>query len=153
MGEKQIIGWREWISFPDLGIGHVKAKIDTGARTSALHAEKISYVTRCGVAWVRFVVHPLQRNATVRVHCEAPLLEHRTIRSSTGHQEVRPMIETTIAVRGAIYPVEITLAQRDVMGFRLLLGRQAIRDHFLIDAGHSFLGGRRKKKRKKKPKV
>ena len=147
------IGWREWVSLPALGVPHIKAKIDTGARTSVLHAYDIEIVHRGGHAYVRFVVHPLQRNTDVSIFAEAPLLGERTVRSSSGHVSRRPVIRTAVEILGERRDVELTLVSRDEMGFRMLLGRQAVRDDFLIDAGRSYVGGRPFRRRKKKKKV
>lgn len=144
-----VIGWREWIELQDLGIARVKAKIDTGARSSSLHAIDIKTSERDGKTIATFRVHPLQRNSRETVECEAEVLEYRLIRSSTGHAQRRPVIITTIQVLGESWPIELTLANRDEMGFRMLLGREAIRKRFMIDCGRSFYGGQppREKKR------
>lgn len=136
------IGWREWLSLPDLGIEAVKAKIDTGARTSSLHASHIKKFERDGKTWVRFEVHPLQKNSNVCIHSEAEVLEFREIRSSSGHSDRRPVVVTTVTWNGESWPVELTLASRDKMGFRMLLGREAIRGRFAVDAGVSWYGGK-----------
>lgn len=138
----KIIGWREWLLLPDLGIEAVKAKIDTGARTSSLHAAHIKKFERDGKDWVRFDVHPLQRNTRICVHAEAEVLEFREIRSSSGHSDRRPVVMTTVTWNGESWPVELTLSSRDKMGFRMLLGREAVRGRFLVDAGGSWYGGR-----------
>lgn len=150
-----VVGWREWVALPDLGIAAVKAKIDTGARSSSLHACNIETFDRGGKPWVRFDVHPLQRNADQTVRAEAAVLEFRHIRSSSGHQTLRPVIRTTIALGGRSWSADITLAARDEMGFRMLLGREALRRRFVVDAGQSYLvssPARRKATRKKTPK-
>ena len=139
---KPIIGWREWIVLPNLGIVAVKAKVDTGARTSALHAYDIHTFRRGGRRMVRFKVHPLQRNAQRTVEAEAPVLDQRAVRSSTGHEHQRIVILTEMELAGQVWPIELTLASRDAMGFRMLLGRQAIRGHFAVDPGRSYCGGR-----------
>jgi hypothetical protein len=144
-----VIGWREWVGLPDLGIRTIKAKIDTGARSSSLHAFGIQKFMHDGTAFVRFRVHPLQRDFGKEIKCEAEVLESRVIRSSTGHAQERTVIMTTIEIRGRSWPIELTLANRDEMGFRMLLGREGIRGRFLVDAGKSFYGGQPKKKRKK----
>lgn len=136
------IGWREWLSLPDLGIEAVKAKIDTGARTSSLHASHIKKFERDGKTWVRFDVHPLQKNSRVCIHSEAEVLEFREIRSSSGHLDRRPVVVTVVTWNGESWPVELTLASRDKMGFRMLLGREAVRGRFAVDAGVSWYGGR-----------
>lgn len=147
-----VIGWREWLELPDLGIRKVKAKIDTGARSSSLHAFDVKTVERNGKQFAQFKVHPLQRNTKKTVTCEAEILEFRMVKSSTGHAQKRPVIVTTVEVLGEEWPIELTLANRDEMGFRMLLGREAVRGRFLVDAGISFYSGQPKKKRKKKNK-
>ena len=145
------IGWREWVALPELGVKRIKAKIDTGARTSALHAFALERFERDGAPWVRFEIHPKQRAQTPSIDCEAPILEERKVRSSSGHRSLRPVIRTTLSILGEQHPIEITLASRDAMGFRMLLGREALRGRFQIDPGRSYVGGRppRKKTRKK----
>lgn len=142
-----VIGWREWIGMPELGIVAIKAKIDTGARSSSLHAFDVETYLRRGQTFVRFNVHPIQRDSDSIIATEAALLEYRHIRSSSGHQQLRPVILTSIELLGRKWEVELTLAGRDEMGFRMLLGRQALRDQFLVDPGRSFLGGRPRRKR------
>lgn len=134
-----VVGWREWIRLPELEVDWIKAKVDTGARTSALHAENIRYVRRAGKRWVRFTIHPRQRSKVLAVEALAPVLEERVVRSSSGEQESRPVIRTEIDVRGEVWPIELTLTRRDVMGFRMLLGREAIRGRALVDSGRSYL--------------
>jgi hypothetical protein len=135
-----IIGWREWIALPDLGVERIKAKIDTGARSSALHAFNVKRFERDGERWVRFGIHPRQRSAKGEVIVEAPILEYRRVKSSGGHETNRPVIVTAVRWRGILWQVELTLAARDAMGFRMLLGRQAIRGRMVVDPGRSFLG-------------
>ncbi len=149
---KPTIGWREWIALPALCQDKIKAKIDTGARTSALHAFDLDYsVDR---SQVRFNIHPLQRDASKTIEVVAAVADERPVRSSVGHVTVRPVIVTEIQLLDKCFEIELTLVNRDQMGFRMLLGRQAIRDYFQVDPGRSFLGGRliRKKKKKKKMK-
>jgi hypothetical protein len=134
-----IIGWREWLDLPDLHIQAIKAKIDTGARSSALHAFNIESFTRNGIEMLRFQVHPYQKDAHFTITAEAPLLEWRTVKNSGGHSQERPVICTQIHLGEARWPIELTLTNRDVMGFRMLLGRQAIRRRFLVHPGRSFL--------------
>jgi hypothetical protein len=137
-----VIGWREWVALPDLGIAAIKAKIDTGARSSSLHAVDVELFRRRRVQWVRFRVHPLQRNTRRTVSAEARVLDHRHIRSSSGHADQRPVIVTELELLGVRWPIELTLANRDSMGFRMLLGREALRGRALVDPSRSFLTGR-----------
>jgi hypothetical protein len=137
-----VIGWREWVELPDLGIASIKAKVDTGARSSSLHAFNLVEFQRDGVLWIRFDVHPVQRKSRVVVTAEARVLDFRLVRSSSGMTERRPVIVTHIHMLGLVWPAELTLARRDDMGFRMLLGRQAFRGRFLVDAGRSYRGGK-----------
>ena len=143
-----VIGWREWVGLPDFGIRHIKAKVDTGARSSSLHAFDLEEFERDGASWVRFQVHPVQRKKTRTVSVEAKVLELRSIRSSSGKASMRPVIVTNMKLLGITWPVELTLASRDEMGFRMLLGRTAIRRRFLVDAGRSYCGGKPKRRKK-----
>ncbi|MEX0793428.1 MAG: ATP-dependent zinc protease [Pirellulaceae bacterium] len=145
-----IIGWREWVELPDLGINTLKAKIDTGARSSSLHAFDVKTFQHEGETWVRFKVHPKQRSAEGTISTEAKVLEFRTVRSSNGHVGKRPVIVTNIKVLGNTWPIEVTLANRDAMGFRMLLGREGIRGRLLVDSGASYLGGRGPKTKKRR---
>jgi hypothetical protein len=147
-----IIGWREWLELPDLGIRRIKAKIDTGARSSSLHAFDVRPFERDGKQFVRFRVHPLQRDNRKTVEAEAEVLEYRKVKSSNGQTSRRPVILTTVEGLGEVWQIELTLANRDEMGFRMLLGREAVRGRFLVDAGRSFYGGgpTRKKPRSKR---
>ncbi|WP_437207013.1 ATP-dependent zinc protease family protein [Planctomicrobium sp. SH664] len=133
-----IAGWREWIALPELGVSAIKTKLDTGARTSAIHAFDIEFVTRRGQKWVRFQIHPWQRRTRGTVTAEAPLSGYREVRSSSGHVDLRPCVCTDVQLFGSVFPIELTLANRDQMGFRMLLGREAIRGRFLVDAGSSY---------------
>lgn len=137
-----IIGWREWVALPELGIEKIKVKVDSGAQTSSLHAVKIRNFTRNGEPWVQFVVHPVQRKSVGSIAIEAPVLEYRSVRSSNGRAEKRPVIVTLITLYGVTWPIELTLASRTRMSFRMLLGREAFRGRFLVDAGRSYLDTR-----------
>ncbi|MEO8893954.1 MAG: RimK/LysX family protein [Coleofasciculaceae cyanobacterium] len=142
-----IIGWREHLALPDLGIQEVKAKIDTGARSSALHAFDVEIFTDQGKQMVSFKVHPLQRDTSQTVTAVAELLDQRKVRNSGGQTTLRPVILTTVELNFAAtggaevrrWLIELTLINRDVMSFRMLLGRQAVRQRFLVDAGKSYL--------------
>ena len=138
-----VLGWREWLALPQLCVRAVKAKVDTGARSSALHAFDIELFERQGVAMVRFRVHPWQRNLDETVVAEAPLAGERLVRNSGGVESLRPVIVTDVELAGTRWPIELTLTARDAMGFRMLLGREAVRRRFLIDPGHSYLLGKR----------
>lgn len=137
--ELLVIGWREWLNLPELGIRQIKAKIDTGARSSALHAFHIQQLQDNGKKIIRFEVHPYQRNSHHTVTAEAELLEWREVRNSGGVAQVRPVIQTKVELGGQQWLIELTLTNRDVMGFRMLLGREAIRKRFLVDSGRSYL--------------
>lgn len=143
------IGWREWVGLPDLGIRQIKAKVDTGARSSSLHAFDVQVFERDGAKWVRFQIHPAQRNDTKVVEAEAKVLEFRSVRSSSGKAALRPVILTHVELLGISWPIELTLASRDKMGFRMLLGREAFRGKFLVDAGKSYFGGKPVRRKKK----
>lgn len=133
------IGWREWISLPDLGISAVKVKIDTGARSSVLHAFDIEPFDRDRKRMVRFKVHPNQRDNTTTVTAEAELIDERYVRNSGGQSELRPVILTQVELLGQRWPIELTLTNRETMVFRMLLGREAVRRRFLVNANKSFL--------------
>jgi hypothetical protein len=133
-----VVGWREYVALPELGVKAIKVKVDTGARTSALHAFDVRYVRRRGKRFVRFKIHPHQRSARGEVDAIAPLLDVRRVRSSNGKTEKRPVIETDLEIDGVRWPIELTLTNRDEMGFRMLLGRQAMRGHTMVDPGKSY---------------
>lgn len=137
-----IAGWREWASLPDLGIPWVKVKLDTGARSSAIHAHDIELIDRDGERWARFEIHPWQRSDNDALRVELPVIDERAVRSSSGHSEDRWVVATTISLMGLELPAELTLANRDQLGFRMLIGREALRGRFLVDPGRSYLGGR-----------
>ena len=151
IGYVEVIGWREWVALPELGIRRIKVKVDTGARSSSLHAFDIEEFERDNEKYVRFQIHPVQRKDTEQVAAEAKVLEYRSVRSSSGKASVRPVILTTVAWMGAAWEVELTLANRDQMGFRMLLGREAIRGRYLVDPGKSYNGGKPKRKKKTNP--
>ncbi len=140
------IGWREWVSLPALKVPRVKVKVDTGARSSSLHAIDVEQFERDGIAMVRFKVHPVQRSLKNAIATEAVLLEQRSIRSSSGESEVRPVIRTSVHLFGRTWNVDLTLTNRNEMGFRMLLGREAIRGRFLVDSANSYLARKHKHK-------
>ena len=139
--KRPAIGWREWVALPELGIPAIKAKIDTGARSSALHAFALRRVVEPDGIWVTFKVHPLQRAPQVTVEARARLLGERRIRSSSGLLTVRAVIETTMVLGDRAFPIELTLVRRDLMGFRMLVGRQALRGRVVVNPARSFLAG------------
>jgi hypothetical protein len=137
-----VAGWREWVVLPDIGVDWVKAKLDTGARSSAIHAWDIAEFQRDGAPWVSFEIHPWQRSDLDSVPVELPVVDRRVVRSSTGHEEERLVVETTIRVVEHDLTAELTLTNRDEMGFRMLVGREALRGSLVVDPGRSDLGPR-----------
>ncbi len=133
------IGWREYISLPEFHLPAIRAKIDTGAASSAIHATRIEYFQDGDRDMVRFNIHPHRRNIHDTVTVVAPLIEHRPIKSSTGHRQIRPVIETEICLGDQHWKIELNLTNRSLMGYRMLVGRQALRKRFLVDASKSFL--------------
>lgn len=133
-----IIGFREWISLPNLGLVAMKAKIDTGAKTSSLHAFEIKVVKRGGVPFVKFKVHPIQKNQDLVVACSAPLVDRRIVTDSGGHKELRYVINTTIQMGRMKKIIELTLTNRETMKYRMLIGREALKQ-FYIDPSQSYL--------------
>ncbi len=136
---RPLLGWREWVALPDLGISEIKAKVDTGAKSSCLHAFDVRVVAEGDQDWVHFVVHPVQGKSEPALPVKARLLEYRLVRSSSGHAESRPVIETSVKVGNRVWTIELTLTNRDEMGFRMLLGRTAISRRFWIDPSKSYL--------------
>lgn len=143
--EKVVLGWREWVFLPELSKLPIKAKVDTGARTSALHAKHIEVIRHHNEPWVSFELIPsikLKKPVLVK----APLVDYRTIKSSMGHKTDRPVIQTIIRIGGEEFEVELALVNRSMMGFRMLLGRRAMRKRFLVNPSRSFLLDKQKKK-------
>ncbi len=147
--ELKTIGWREWVSLPDLGVDMIKAKVDSGARTSSLHAFNIEIYKRGENKFVKFTIHPEQRSDNREKVCRSKILEFRKVKSSNGQSELRPVILTKVKLLNETWEVEMTLTNRDEMGFRMLLGRESIRKRFLIDTGRSFYGTKNKKGKRK----
>ena len=135
-----MIGWREWVRLPELGVDAVKAKVDTGARTSALHAFRVRHSERDGRPWVTFEIHPEQRSTSGAITVDCPVAGWRRVRSSNGDVQVRPVIRTDVELAGERWPIDVTLTNRDEMGFRMLIGRAAVRRRFVVDPGRSFIG-------------
>lgn len=134
-----VIGWREWLALPGLGIEKVKAKVDTGARTSALHAFALRPFKEGHQNKISFDIHPLQNNTDIVVNCVADIIDKRWVTDSGGHKEERYVISTRAVMGGIVWPIEITLTERDTMLFRMLLGRSAIRRRFVVNPARSFL--------------
>lgn len=135
------LGWREWVALPELGIGRIKAKVDTGARTSALHAFRLEAFEQDGRQRVRFSMHPVQNDEATVIECVADVVDRRQVTDSGGHREARWVIQTPVQVGDASFPIEMTLTSRDSMMFRMLLGRTALRNRFLVDPARSYLAG------------
>lgn len=134
-----ILGRREWVALPDLGLFAIKAKVDTGARTSALHAEQVDIIGPASAARARFLVRPLLEAPEIAIWCEADLVGERDVTCTSGERECRCIISTTLRVGGQSWPIELGLTNRDGLAHRMLLGRQAIRPGMLVDPARSFL--------------
>ena len=134
-----VIGWREWIALPQLNISRIKAKIDTGARTSALHAFSLKPFTENGQRKISFDIHPMQHDTAQIITCTANVVDRRLVTDSGGHEEERYVIMTPMIIAGQTWPIEITLTERENMLFRMLLGRSAIRKRFIVNPARSFV--------------
>ncbi|EMI43587.1 MULTISPECIES: ATP-dependent zinc protease [Pirellulaceae] len=145
-----IIGWREWVGLPDLNVRQIKAKIDTGARSSSIHAFDVETYMQDDIERVRFSIHPFQNRDDVHINADVPILERRHVRSSNGEVAERIVIRTQLEILQRRAFVDLTLANRDAMGFRMLVGREAIRNHFLVDPAASFLAGRHHRRKKRR---
>jgi hypothetical protein len=150
VSERKILGWREWVSLPELGIELIKAKVDTGARTSSLHAFSIEEFSKGNKRYVRFGIHPFQKRIDVEIMCEALIRDQRQVTDSGGHSELRYVIESEVSLGEMSWPIEITLTNRDSMGFRMLLGRTALRKLYVVDPNASYLQSLTAKRKRKK---
>jgi len=151
VGESQpmfVIGWREWVGLPGLDVRRIKAKIDTGARSSSIHAFDVETYMSADGERVRFSIHPIQTRDDIFINADVPILERRHVRSSNGEVSERIVIRTPLEILQRRVLVDLTLANRDAMGFRMLVGREAIRSRFLVDPAASFLAGRRHRRKK-----
>ncbi len=140
---KTIIGWKEWLSLPELGIHFIKAKIDTGARTSALHASSITIKFERGQRIACFTIKPLPNRADIIISCEAPVIDERIVSDSSGKREKRFVIRSQLQIGGREWPIEITLANREKMSVKMLLGRSAMK-FLMVDPTKVYLLGRPK---------
>jgi len=136
------VGWREWVSLPGWNIEYVKAKVDTGARTSSIHVRELEHFERDSTPWVSFSVYPWQKSLEGKSRVSAPVKSFKKVRSSSGSQEERPVVEAEIVIAGEKVRAELTLTNRDQMGFRMLIGREAVKKRFLVIPGQSYLGGK-----------
>jgi hypothetical protein len=141
MIHKPMLGWREWVALPDLKVAEIKAKIDTGARSSALHAFAIEPYRKGGQRWVMFAIHPVQKCCEVSMECHAQIKDRRLVMDSGGHKQRRYVIETQMILGQSVIRAEMTLTPRDSMRFRMLLGRTAMSTRFIIDPNASYLQG------------
>lgn len=137
-----LAGWREWVQLPDIGVPWIKAKLDTGAQTSSLHAYGVKVFVRDGVDWVRFKVRPWQESTEDEVVVECPVHDRRRVRSSSGHVQARIVVRMRLVLLDREVTAEVTLSNRDQMGFRMLIGREALRRGFVVASSQSYLGGR-----------
>lgn len=136
---RKTIGWREWVSLPDLGVKELKAKVDTGADNSSLHAFDLERFEEQGRPMVRFDLHPHQRKKKPSVSCVAEVVGERMVKNPGGRSERRPVIRTRLVVAGEEFEALVNLTTRDEMTFRMLLGRRTVRRHFVVDPGRSYL--------------
>jgi hypothetical protein len=141
MTNKPILGWREWVALPELKLAGIKAKVDTGARSSALHAFEIDPYRKGGQRWVMFAIHPIQNCSDESIECHAQIKDRRIVMDSGGHKQRRYVIETKMVLGQTVLVAEMTLTNRDSMLFRMLLGRTAMDLRFFVSSGESYLQG------------
>jgi ribosomal protein S6--L-glutamate ligase len=144
VARQDVIGWREWASLPELGVPLIKVKIDTGAKTSALHAYNIKLTKIAGKDYAEFVIHPIQKNDLVCIPCKAEIVGMKIVKSSNGIKQTRPVVHTLINIGGQERDIHITLTNRDIMHHRMLLGRTAM-ENLLIDPSKSYCQGKIKR--------
>jgi hypothetical protein len=142
MTQLPLLGWREWVALPELNLGHIKAKIDTGARSSALHAFELEPYRKSGQRWVMFAIHPQQKHNDSVIECHAPIKDRRLVSDSGGHKQRRYVIESQLLLGQTLISAEITLTNRDNMQFRMLIGRTAMNGRFIIDPSASYVQGK-----------
>lgn len=145
-----VVGWREWVRMGALGVPWIKAKIDTGAKTSSLHAFDVREHLVDGETWVRFHIHPWQATDADAVEVDLPVLDRRPVRSSSGHVEERYVVALPLTLARRRITAEVTLTDRDEMGFRMLIGREALAQGFLVDARLSYAGPRPRRETRRK---
>lgn len=146
LDEKVVVGWREWVNLPELGLENIKAKVDTGARTSCIHAFSIKPFNKNGEQWVEFQVHPKQKNNELIKTCTAIVIDQRVVTDSGGHKEDRWVIQTLLQIGAHQWPIEVTLSARDDMMFRMLIGRTALNNRAIVDSSRSYNIGKKPKK-------
>lgn len=148
--EPVVVGWREWVALPQADVPWVKAKIDTGARSSSIHAFDLEVFEQDERDWVRFSIHPWQRSDDDHVELSLPVLDMREVRSSNGQVEKRYAVALDVTLAGRTITTVMTLSNRDEMGFRMLIGREALERGFLVDSARSYAGGRPRRAVRKK---
>jgi hypothetical protein len=142
------IGWREWVALPELGVNAIQAKVDTGADSSSLHAFNQKRFEKDGIEFIRFEIHPMKRSGRGTVECETPIVMDRKVKNPGGRIELRPVISTSLVLKGIPIRALINLTERDEMTFRMLIGRRTMRGKFLVNPGRSYLGSQPEMKKR-----